>query len=175
VVLGAGYAGAWAVVSLQEHLPDHADLTWVAENDYHFVLHEAHRLIRNPRAKDRLTVPVDTLKDHHTAFVEGEVNDVDLDRQVVGLAASSSIEYDYVLVAIGSETATYGITGIAKTALTLKSRADVLDVHAQLQRVTEDATHEKPATVVIGGAGFPEFSPPVRVPSSATNTTEPSM
>lgn len=154
VVLGAGYAGAGAVASLQKHLPSQADLTWVAENEYHFVLHEAHRLIRNPRAKDKLTIPVDDIKDHNTSFIKAEVTDIDPGKQTIKLAGRSSIEYDYVLVALGSETATYGITGIAENALSLKSRDDALDIHAQLQRAIKGATHENPANVVIGGAGL---------------------
>src|SRR5699024_8909964 len=35
VVLGAGYAGAGAIKSLEESLDDEADLIWISEHDYH--------------------------------------------------------------------------------------------------------------------------------------------
>ncbi|WP_435096138.1 NAD(P)/FAD-dependent oxidoreductase [Halarchaeum sp. P4] len=154
VVLGAGYAGAGAVKSLQKHLPDRAQLTWVAENDYHFVLHESHRIIRDASVKEKLTIPVDEIKDRETEFIQGEVVDVDVDERVVSLADDSTVEYDYVLVAIGSETATYGIEGMDEHPLTLKSREDALEIHEQVKEAAREATRDDPAQVVIGGAGL---------------------
>jgi len=154
VVLGAGYAGAGAVRSLQKHLPDRADLTWVAENDYHFVLHESHRIIRDASVKEKLSIPVSDIKEPSTEFVQGEVVDVDVDERTVELASGDSVDYDYVLVAIGSETATYGIEGMDEHPLTLKSRADALEIHEQVQEAARNATRDDPAQVVIGGAGL---------------------
>lgn len=50
VVLGAGYAGV-GVIQLLESVLDEldAELVWVSDHDHHFVLHEAHRIIREPR------------------------------------------------------------------------------------------------------------------------------
>ncbi|GGM65743.1 NADH dehydrogenase [Halarchaeum rubridurum] len=154
VVLGAGYAGAGAIHSLQKHLPERVELTWVAENDYHFVLHESHRIIRDAGVQDKLTIPVGEIADPETEFVEGEVVDVDVDERVVHLADDSTVDYDYVLVAIGSETATYGIEGMDEHPLTLKSRADALEIHEQVREAARDATRDDPAQVVIGGAGL---------------------
>lgn len=154
VVLGAGYAGAGAINSLQKHLPERAELTWIAENDYHFVLHESHRIIRDAGVQDKLTIPVGEIADPETEFVQGEVVDVDVDERVVELADESTVDYDYVLVAIGSETATYGIDGMAEHPLTLKSREDALEIHEQVREAARDATRDDPAQVVIGGAGL---------------------
>ncbi|GAA0306186.1 NAD(P)/FAD-dependent oxidoreductase [Halarchaeum salinum] len=154
VVLGAGYAGAGAINSLQKHLPERVELMWVAENDYHFVLHESHRIIRDAGVQDKLTIPVGEIADPGTEFIQGEVVDVDVDERVVELADDSTVEYDYVLVAIGSETATYGIEGMDEYPLTLKSRADALEIHEQVREAARDATRDDPAQVVVGGAGL---------------------
>ena len=154
LVLGTGYAGANTIRSLQKHLPDQAEITWIGEDDYHFVLHESHRLIRDPAAKDKLSIPVDAIKDSDTQFIQAEVVDVNVDQQVVELANNSTINYDYVLIAIGSETATYGIDGMDKYPLTLESRADALDIHDQVREAANNASDDNPAKVVIGGAGL---------------------
>ncbi len=86
--------------------------------------------------------------------MQGEVVDVDVDERVVELADESTVDYDYVLVAIGSETATYGIDGMAEHPLTLKSREDALEIHEQVREAARDATRDDPAQVVIGGAGL---------------------
>ncbi|WP_121821268.1 NAD(P)/FAD-dependent oxidoreductase [Halostella salina] len=154
VVLGAGYAGAGAVKQLEDELGNSAELTWVADNDYHLVLHESHRCIRDPTVQEKITIPVDEIKSPTTRFVEGEVVDLDVDERTVELADGDEIDYDYVLVALGSQTAYYGIEGMAENALTLKSLDDALEIHEEVKAAARDATRNDPAQVVVGGAGL---------------------
>jgi len=60
VVVGAGYAGAGTVSSLEaevERTNADVELVWINEHDYHLVLHEVHRVIRNPDVASKVTVP----------------------------------------------------------------------------------------------------------------------
>ena len=111
VVLGSGYAGTGTILSLEERLDGEADLTWVSDVDHHLVLHEAHRVIRDPSIRDRIRFPVSEIKSPGTRFVHGSVEDVDVDERTVHLADGSTVEYDYLVVALGSRTAFYGIPG----------------------------------------------------------------
>ncbi len=154
VVLGAGYAGAGAVSKLEAELGADAELVWVSETDYHLVLHEAHRVIRDPSVRDKITIPVDDIKSRSTEFVHDSVEDIDTDERVVELADGEDVDYDYLVVGIGSETATYGIDGMAEHPLTLKSLDDALEIHEQVKEAARDATREDPAQVVVGGAGL---------------------
>jgi NADH dehydrogenase len=154
VVLGSGYAGAGAIKQLESELSGEADLTWISDVDYHFVLHESHRIIRDPEIEEQITIPVDNIKSPSTRFIEGSVVDVDPDDQSIELADDSTVEYDYLLIAIGSQTAFFGIDGLREHALTLKSRSDALEVHDAVKAAATDATRDDPATVVIGGAGL---------------------
>jgi NADH dehydrogenase len=154
VVLGAGYAGAGAVSKLEAELGADAELVWVSETDYHLVLHEAHRVIRDPSVRDKITIPVDDIKSRSTEFVHDSVEDIDTDDRVVELADGEDVDYDYLVVGIGSETATYGIDGMAEHPLTLKSLDDALEIHEQVKEAARDATREDPAQVVVGGAGL---------------------
>src|SRR6056297_3248730 len=79
VVLGAGYAGAGAVSKLEDELGSDAELVWVSETDYHLVLHEAHRIIRDPGVREKITIPVEDIKSRRTEFVHDSVVDVDTD------------------------------------------------------------------------------------------------
>ncbi|MFB6269404.1 MAG: NAD(P)/FAD-dependent oxidoreductase [Halobacterium sp.] len=154
VVLGAGYAGAGAVAKLESVLGPDAELVWVSETDYHLVLHEAHRVIRDPAVKEKITIPVEDIKSRGTEFVHGEVVDVHTDDQTVELADGDTVDYDYVLVGIGSETATYGIEGMAEHPLTLKGLDDALEIHEEVKAAAKEATRDDPAQVVVGGAGL---------------------
>ncbi|RKD94763.1 NAD(P)/FAD-dependent oxidoreductase [Halopiger aswanensis] len=154
VVLGAGYAGAGAVTKLQSALDGNARLTWIADVDYHLVLHEAHRVIRDPDVRSDITFPVTEIADPSTRFIQDEVVGLDVDEQVVELADSDDVEYDYVLVALGSQTAYYGIPGLEEHSLTLKSLDDALEIHEAVQEASQEATRGDPAQIVIGGAGL---------------------
>ena len=153
VVLGAGYAGTTAVQRLERELDD-AGLVWVSEEDYHLVLHEVHRAARDPTVRDDVTVPVDAVAGSDTEFVRGEVTGVDADDRRVELADADPVDYDYLLVALGSRTAHYGIPGLADNAHTLKSLDDAVGIHDAVVGAAEGATADEPASVVVGGAGL---------------------
>jgi NADH dehydrogenase len=154
VVLGAGYAGAGAIPKLESELGSSVELTWIADTDYHLVLHESHRVIRDPAVRDKITVPVEDIKSPSTTFVHDEVENVDVDDRTIELADGDDVDYDYLLAGIGSDTATYGIEGMDEYPLTLKSLDDALEVHEQVKTAAQEATREDPATVVVGGAGL---------------------
>jgi NADH dehydrogenase len=153
VVLGAGYAGTTAVQRLERELDD-ADVVWVSETDYHLVLHEAHRAVRDPSVRGDVTVPVDAVAGRDTEFVQGEVAAVDTEERTVELADDDAVDYDYLLVALGSQTAYYGIPGLAEQAHTLKSLDDAVGIHDAVVDAAADATADDPARVVVGGAGL---------------------
>ncbi|SIR81256.1 NAD(P)/FAD-dependent oxidoreductase [Natronorubrum thiooxidans] len=154
VVLGAGYAGAGTVKKLQSELGGNVRLTWIADVDYHLVLHESHRVIRDPSVRSDITFPTHQIADPSTRLIQDEVTGLDVDEQVVELADTDDVEYDYVLVGLGSQTAYYGIPGLEEHSLTLKSLDDALEIHDAVKQASQDATRGEPAQVVIGGAGL---------------------
>jgi len=154
VVLGSGYAGTGAVLSLQDELNGEADVTWVSDVDHHLVLHEAHRCIRDPSIQEKVTFPVDEIKGPDTRFVQGQIEDVDTEEQLVVLEDGSDISYDYLVVGIGSQTAFFGIDGLKEHSLTLKTLDDALEIHEEVKTAAREASRSDPAQVVVGGAGL---------------------
>ncbi len=154
VVLGAGYAGAGAVKRFQQEVDGEAELTWISEQDYHLVLHESHRVIREPSAESKITIPVEDIKSPSTTFVQDRAVNIDLKEQRVELAAGESVSFDYLLVAIGTATAFYGIDGLQEHSLTLKGLEDVREIHRQVKEAASQASRSDPAQVVVGGAGL---------------------
>lgn len=154
VVLGSGYAGTGAVQRLEQQLGDTADLTWVSNEPYHFVLHEAHRCISDPSISDRITFPIERLKSPATRFLHGQVSGVTTGDQTVHFDDGSTLSFDYLLVCIGTRTAFFGIDGIRRHSITLKSRPDALEIHDAVREAAKEASREDPAQIVIGGAGL---------------------
>ena len=155
VVVGSGYAGAGAVKAFEDEVgAGEAELTWVSEHDYHLVLHEVHRVIRNPAVESKLTIPVDEIMSDRSTFVEGRVVNVDTDERAVETADGETVPYDYLLLAVGSTTAFFGIDGLQTHARQLKSLSDAQAIHEDVSDAAAEATRSDPATVVVGGAGL---------------------
>lgn len=145
--------GANAVQQLEQHCPS-ADITWVGERTYHLVLHEAHRAIRDPTVSEKITIPINDIKTRHTRFVNGRVTGINTDTRSIELANETELDYDYTLVAIGSQTAYYGIPGLAEHAYTLKSLDDALTIREQIRDSADAASSDDLAHILIGGAGL---------------------
>ena len=155
VVVGAGYAGAGTVKSFEDEIQeDEAELTWISEHDYHLVLHEVHRVIRDPSVESKVAIPVDDIKASETNFIRDRVTGVDTDERRVELRDGDDVEYDYLLVGLGSSTAFFGIDGLAEYAHTLKSLDDARGIHEAVRNASQEATQNEPAQVLIGGAGL---------------------
>jgi NADH dehydrogenase len=154
VVLGSGYAGAGSIRSLEDELDGGAEITWISDRDYHLVLHESHRCISDPTVQEKITIPVEEIKSPRTEFIEASVESVSTDDRTIHLADDSTVEYDYLLVGIGSQTAFFGIDGLEEHARTLKSLDDALAIHDDLAETAREATPEDPGQVIIGGAGL---------------------
>ena len=154
VVLGSGYAGAGAVQSLESSIAGDAEITWVSDVDYHLILHETHRCISNPSVKDKVAIPIDEIKSPSTEFIEATVEGIDTDERTVDLEDGDTLEYDYLLVGLGTRTAFFGIDGLEEYAHTLKGLDDALGIHDEVVEAADEATQTDPAQIVIGGAGL---------------------
>ncbi|WP_178917352.1 NAD(P)/FAD-dependent oxidoreductase [Natronomonas gomsonensis] len=154
VVLGSGYAGTGAVKRLESELDGEADITWVSDVDHHLVLHESHRCIRNPEVQEKITFPVSEIKSPSTRFVQGRVEGIDTEDRQITLDDDSTIDYDYLLVGFGSQTAFFGIDGLKEHSLTLKSLDDALEIHEAITEAAREASRNDPAQVIVGGAGL---------------------
>ncbi|WP_101296110.1 NAD(P)/FAD-dependent oxidoreductase [Halegenticoccus soli] len=154
VVLGAGYAGAGAVKSFEKEIGDtEAELTWVSEHEYHLVLHEVHRAIRDPSVESKIALPISDIKSAETDFIQGHVKNIDTENRLVELD-ERTVEYDYLLVALGSATAFYGIDGLREHSLTLKSLEDARTINEQIIAAAQASTQTDPGQILIGGAGL---------------------
>jgi NADH:ubiquinone reductase (H+-translocating) len=97
--------------------------------------------------------------------VTGEVESIDLDaRQVTVLGGDGDLHrlnYDSLVIALGGETATFGIPGIREYAVGMKTLADAFALRNRIIEVLERADLEQDPdarrselTFVVGGAGF---------------------
>ena len=160
LVLGGGYAGLTVTRKLERRLPASATITLVDDTGNHLVQHELHRAVREPDYVDDISVPLGEVLDRAT-LREAEVTDVDREARIVSLADGDSLDYDYCVVALGSQTAFYGIPGLEEHATPLKRLEHAATIRRDFESVVDQLGHDDPATdtertgtVVVGGAGL---------------------
>jgi NADH dehydrogenase len=97
--------------------------------------------------------------------VTATVEEIDLDGKVVTVMGGDGdphrLHYDTLVVALGGETATFGIKGITEYAVGMKTLADAFALRNRIIEMLERADLETDAaerqaqlTFVVGGAGF---------------------
>lgn len=160
VILGAGYGGLMTVTRLQKLLSvNEADITLVNKHDYHYEttwLHEASAgTLHHDRCRYLIKDVIDTSK---VNFVQDTVKLIKTDEKKV-ILNNGELEYDYLVVALGSHPETFGIKGLKEFAFSISNinSARQIREHIEYQFATYNTEEEKDdtrLTIVVGGAGF---------------------
>jgi NADH:ubiquinone reductase (H+-translocating) len=160
VILGAGYGGLMTTVRLQKAVGvNEADITLVNKNDYHYEttwLHEASAgTLHHDRCRYKIEEVIDRSK---VNFVKGTVVKINTQENKVVLE-DGELQYDYLVVALGAESETFGIKGIKENAFSITNinAARQIREHIEYQFATYNTEVEKRderLTIVVGGAGF---------------------
>ncbi|MBM7688831.1 NADH dehydrogenase [Enterococcus ureilyticus] len=157
VILGAGYAGLRALHELQKG-NNELKITLVDQNDYHFEATDIHEVAAGIQTSERITYPIkDVVKSACTTFVQGRVEKIDSENQLVHLKDQEAISYDYLIVALGYESESFGIPGVEEFSLKM---VDIPTSEKVYQHLTEqmkaykETKDENYLKIVVCGAGF---------------------
>src|SRR5690554_5291783 len=120
VILGAGYAGLKTTRNLTKMLsPDEADIVLVNKHNYHYEstwLHEVAAGTINPN-QARFMIS-DVINPNRVRLIYDAVIEVDKEDQRV-ILENGEITYDYLVIALGFESNTFGIKGMEENAFAI--------------------------------------------------------
>ncbi|MGX1192257.1 NADH dehydrogenase [Metabacillus sp. SLBN-84] len=160
VVLGAGYGGLMAVTRLQKMIGvNEADLTLVNKNDYHYETTWLHEASAGTLHHDKARYQVkDVIDNSRVKFVKDTVVSINKDEKKIVLS-NGELEYDYLVISLGSHPETFGIKGLKEYAfgITNINAARQLREHIEYQFATyntEEVKRDQRLAIVVGGAGF---------------------
>jgi NADH:ubiquinone reductase (H+-translocating) len=161
VVLGAGYAGIVVSQWLGKRAAKHnLDITLVDCNDYLLLQPFIHRTAFGNVEPSAATIPVSRLMGSlPVRFVQATVTGFD-PRDHTVQTTKGTLQYDRLVIALGSETLFFGIPGLRERAFTLKSQRDVWRARRHVCNVFEQAAtasggeREALLHIVIGGGGY---------------------
>jgi NADH:ubiquinone reductase (H+-translocating) len=160
VVVGGGFAGLNAVKALSKVKPP-VRVTLLEQHNYHLFQPLLYQLATGLVQPADIAHPVRGIvrRYRRTGVRMATVSGVDLDTREVLTEEGRRYPYDYLILAAGATTATFGIPGVEEHGFPLKSMPDALRLRAHLLRQFELAENDPDEiakgalTVVVGGGG----------------------
>jgi NADH:quinone reductase (non-electrogenic) len=167
VIAGGGFAGLYAAKYLDKRLARRPDIevTLIARENFILFTPMLHEVAAGDLAPGDIVNPLRRIL-RHVNVIEAEVADVDLSarkvRCVHGLERGElELEFDHLLLTLGSETNFFGNAGIRDWAVTMKNLSDAALLRNRVVAFLEEASLETDAAVrrqwltfVIAGGGF---------------------
>ena len=152
VILGAGFGGLGAAKALAGK----ADVTLVDRHNFQTFLPLLYQVSTAGLAADHVVHPVrGALRKSGVKFRMGSPISVDHKNKTVKLDSSEVLEFDHLVVALGSSTADFGVPGVTDNALGMKSVHEALMIRAEVMRRFEDLCRFEDNTrlsiAVVGG------------------------
>jgi NADH dehydrogenase len=152
VILGAGFGGLTAA----RKMAGFADVTVVDRHNFQTFLPLLYQVSTAGLAADHVAHPVrGALRKTGVQFRMGTPISVDHKNKSVKLDSSEVLEFDYLVVALGSATADFGVPGVFEHALGMKSVHEALTIRAEVLRRFEDLCRFEDETIfsisVVGG------------------------
>ncbi|UFT98214.1 NAD(P)/FAD-dependent oxidoreductase [Radiobacillus kanasensis] len=160
LILGAGYGGIMTAIKLQKKLSrNDAHITLVNKHDYHYETTWLHENAAGTLHHDRTRIPIkDVVDTNKIEFIQDTVVELKPDDKKV-ILKNGELDYDYLVVGLGFEAATFGIPGLIENAFTINSinSARLIKQHIEYNFAMYNNEKEKRPerlNIVIGGGGF---------------------
>jgi NADH dehydrogenase len=159
LILGGGYGGLLTALTARTYIPaEEAAITVINRTPSHQIITELHRLSVGNLNEENVALPLDKLlRGKDINLKVDAVQSIELEQKSVKLSSGATLGYDALVIALGSETAFFGIPGLEENSFTLKSVADANRIRAHVEaKITaySQSKNKADATFVIGGGGL---------------------
>lgn len=171
LVLGAGFGGVLAVKTMLKEQEGGFHVTLVDKNSYHTYTSDLYEVatafIEEPfgtggtkadfsALKSAAALPLRAIFPERDPITirQGTVIAIDARAQTVFLHNGEKLPYDYLIVALGSETNFFDIPNLREHSLSLKSIADALHIRNTIDELFTSTPKHKKIKIIIGGGGF---------------------
>jgi len=167
VVLGGGFAGLECVRRLESYFMREFDIEIVLVSEDNFLLFTPMlpQVASGMIETRHIIMPIRALIEK-TIFYEDRVRNIDPFGKIVTLSGTSekrgiSLHYDFLVIALGSQTNFFGLTNVEEHAYTMKTLNDamilrnrIIDMLEQAENETNPILRKSLLTFVVVGAGF---------------------
>src|SRR2546421_1384704 len=148
VVLGGGFGGVYAAIHLEKLLVREraVEICLVSRDNFFLFTPMLHEIAASDLEITNIINPLRKLL-HKVEVLVGDVYEIDLpNKRVLILRGYRShpqqVDYDHLVIALGSITNFHNLAGFSELALTMKSLPDAIRLRAQILRHLEEANSE---------------------------------
>jgi NADH dehydrogenase len=135
VILGGGFGGLTAARALTKI----ADVTVVDRHNFQTFLPLLYQVSTAGLAADHVAYPIrGALRKTGAKFRMASPISIDHKNKQVKLDSSELLDFDHLIIALGSTTADFGIPGVNEYALGMKTVNEALTIRAEVMRRFED-------------------------------------
>ena len=167
VILGGGFAGVECARQLESYFGNNSDIELVMISEDNFLLFTPMlpQVASGMVETRNVVMPIRAIC-KKTKFYEGRIKNADPFGKLVTLWGTGEkrgflIYYDYLVVALGSETNFFGMADVEKNAYTMKTLNDAvmlrnraIDMLEQAENETDPILRNSFLTFVVVGGGF---------------------
>jgi len=167
LILGGGFAGVECMRKLESYFmhDDNIEIVLVSEDNFLLFTPMLPQVASGMIETRHIVIPIRTLC-KKTKFYEAQIKNIDPYGKVVTLTGTNerrgiSIHYDFLVLALGSQTNFFGIEKMEERAYSMKTLNDAVVLRNRIIDMLEQAENENNPilkksllTFVIVGAGF---------------------
>lgn len=153
VILGAGVAGLQCALRLSDKLGKNAAQIMLIDKNSHHVLHSTLYDVLTPKisSSEHGFALSKIIADQPITFLHDLVESIDAEHRTVRLHKGGQLNYDYLVIALGSKTSAGQIDGLFDHAYQFDSLPDAIRLRQQLTHLINKKSVPR---VLIGGAGM---------------------
>ncbi len=167
IILGGGFGGLYVATELEKCLAadPEVEVTLINRENFFLFTPMLHEVAASDLDLSNIVNPVRKLL-RRVHFFAGDVESVEFASKTVTVSHGTDhhhheLDYDYLVVALGSITNFFNLPGLEERALTMKSLGDAIHLRNRLIEFLEEAdtecardVREPLMTFVVAGGGF---------------------
>lgn len=167
LILGGGFGGIYAALHLEKAFAreGNVEVTLINRDNYLLFSPMLAEVSSSSIEANHIVPPIRAFF-RKVRFRDSQIEAIDLQKRVVHAfhcqqCAHYSLEFDHLVLALGSGSSFHGLPGVEGTALSFKTLADAMALRNQVIDMLEHADLETDVelrgqllTVVVAGAGF---------------------
>ena len=163
LILGGGYAGVKAGKTLHKIFKndDSVEITLIDKKPYHTMMTELHEVAGHRTEPHAIQLDLRTIfAGRKVKVVTDSINNVDFEGKKL-VSDKKTYKFDYLVLACGSDSNSFGIEGIDEHAFTLWSYEDAVKLREHIENMFKMAAIEEDAevrkqllTFAVVGGGF---------------------
>lgn len=160
VIVGAGFGGITTALKLEKKLRRFpaCRIVLIDKNAYQLYTPALYEIAAIPREeasasvlKPIIIIPIEEIiAGTQIRFLQGEVVKIDREKRIISLKDGKNLSYEFLVLALGSETNYFNIPGLKEHSYPLKQFEDAIKIRNKIEKMVAE---KSVLNIVVGGAG----------------------